>query len=100
MPVASQHQKRRGEQQRRTLELLAAAGSDGLYESLLVHGHRIPVEVLVELIKNGRASMTVEELGRPRIKVVTVQITDAGRKEIGEIYRARRGIGGAQGGSS
>ena len=53
-----------------------------MHESLLVHGYGIPVEVLVELIKNGRVSMTVEELGRPRIKVVTVRITDAGREAI------------------
>jgi len=87
MSVRSQHRKRRGEQQRLTLELLAAAGSDGLHESLLVHGYGIPVEVLVELIKNGRVSMTVEEVCRPRIKVVTVRITDAGR----EVIRAHPG---------
>ena len=54
-----------------------------MHESLLVHGYGVPVEVLVELIKKGRVSMTVEELGRPRIKVVTVRLTDAGREAIG-----------------
>ena len=53
-----------------------------MHESLLVHGYGIPVEVLVELIKNGRVSMTVEEHCRLRIKVVTVRITDAGREAI------------------
>ena len=95
MPVASQHQKRRGEQQRCTLELLAAAGSDGLHESLLVHGYGIQVEVLVDLIKNGHVSMTVEELGRPMVKVVTVKITEAGLRAIDSGVSSARGRAGS-----
>jgi hypothetical protein len=69
MPVASQHRKRRGEQQRRTLELLAAAGSDGLHESLLVHGYGIPVEVLVRAdqerarVHDGRGALPTADQG-------------------------------------
>jgi hypothetical protein len=68
--------------QRRALTLLAWSGRDGMTEALLVHGHEVPVEVLVELINAGLASVTVEKLGRPRIEVARLTITAGGREAI------------------
>jgi len=68
--------------QRRALTLLAWCGQDGMTEALLVHGHQISVEVLVELINEGLALVKVEKFGRPTIEVARMQITDAGRAAI------------------
>jgi len=65
--------------QRRALTLLAWSGQDGMTEALLVHGHKVPVDVLVELINEGLVSVKVEKFGRPRIEVGRLTITDAGR---------------------
>jgi len=69
--------------QRRALTLLAWSGQEGMTEALLLHAHEVPVEVLVKLIHAGLATMTVEQLARPRIEIARVTITDAGRKAIG-----------------
>jgi hypothetical protein len=56
---------------------------------LLVYAHKVPIEVLVELIKAGLAKVRVERLGRPAIEVAHVEITDAGRKAIGSAAKAQ-----------
>jgi hypothetical protein len=47
-----------------------------------VHGHGVPVETLVELIKAGLARVRVERVSRPAMEVTHVEITDAGRQAI------------------
>ena len=76
----------------RALALLAG-NPDGMTESLLVYAHEIPIEVLVKLIHAGLAVASVEQLGRPRIEVVTVRITDAGRRAV-EWWRGGENGGG------
>src|SRR5215831_5014917 len=55
--------------QRRALALLAWSGQDGMTEALLVHGHKVQVEVLVELVNAGLVVASVEKLARPAIEV-------------------------------
>jgi len=68
--------------QHRALALLAWSGQDGMTEALLVHGHNVPVEVLVELVNAGLALVSVEKLARPLIEVARLTITDTGREAI------------------
>ena len=62
----------------RALTLLAGS-PDGMTEAMLVRVHGVAIEVLVDLINDGLATVTVEKLARPRIEVARVTITDAGR---------------------
>ena len=83
MPVASQHRSRLlSEQQRLALKVLAAADIDGVTEDMFAF-HGVGTGVLVELVNAGLASVTVEKLGRPRIEITRVTITDSGRAAIG-----------------
>ena len=52
-------------------------------EALLVHGHKVQVEVLVELVNAGLVVVSVEKLARPAIEVARLTITDKGRQAIG-----------------
>ena len=51
-------------------------------KSLLVHGHGVSMEMLVDLIKAGLARVRVERVSRPAMEVTHVEITDAGRKAV------------------
>src|SRR5262249_21480386 len=65
----------------RALTLLARSPR-GCPESLLVHGHGISIETLVELINAGLAKVRVERVSRPAMEVAHVEITDAGRAAV------------------
>jgi len=69
--------------QRRALALLAWGGQDGMTEALLVHGHHVQVEVLVELVNAGLAAVSVKKLARPKIEITRLTIAPAGREAIG-----------------
>jgi hypothetical protein len=65
---------------RRALELLAAS-PNGCTEALML-GNGFPVEMLVELIRTGLASVEAERMvaGGKQIEVARVRITEAGRR--------------------
>ena len=75
MPIRAVH--------RRALSLLAGS-PEGLTVSLLFYAHNVPIGVLVNLINEGLATVQVSlRRGQPRIEVITLQISDAGRRAIG-----------------
>jgi hypothetical protein len=67
---------------RRALELLATC-RDGCIEALML-GNGFPVEMLVELIRTGLASVEAERMvaGGKQIEVARVRITEAGRRAL------------------
>jgi hypothetical protein len=70
-------------QRRRALRLLADA-PDGCTEAImLAHGFTV---VLVELIRDGLATVTTERVmvGARKVEVARWRITDAGRRALGE----------------
>ena len=73
---------------RRSALALLARSPNGCPESLLVHGHRVPIEVLVKLIEAGLAKVRVERVSRPVIEVTYVEITDAGRVAVSAAINA------------
>lgn len=72
-------------EQRRALEMLAAAESRGSTIEMLIE-NGFPAEMLADLVRDGLASMqgdTVKVGGRA-IEIIRVQITDAGQRAIEE----------------
>jgi len=69
---------------RRALELLSAS-PDGCSEALML-ANGFPVEMLVELIRTGLASVEVERMmaDGKQIEVARVRITEAGRQAFAE----------------
>src|SRR5262245_20172539 len=63
--------------------VLLADSPDGMTEAMLVRVHGVPIDVLVELIDAGLATVMVEKLARPRIEIARLTITPAGREAIG-----------------
>jgi hypothetical protein len=64
----------------------------GITEPLLVHGHNVATEMLVELINGGLASAKVDHTraGDRRIEVVTGRITPAGLEAVKAAVSARQ----------
>ena len=70
-------------EQRRALELLAAAGARGCTESIML-AHGFKLAMLAELVRNGwvtAAPETVRAGGRS-IEVARMRITEAGRRAL------------------
>ena len=67
---------------RRALDLLAGS-RDGVPEALML-AHGFSIELLVELVRAGLVSATIESMvaGRHPIEVTRVRITDAGRRAL------------------
>jgi hypothetical protein len=71
------------EEQRRALRLLARGGQDGYTEAIML-AHGFTISMLDGLVLNGLVTATPDTVlaGRRPIKVVRVQIADAGRKAL------------------
>jgi hypothetical protein len=80
--IHSVRQRSVSDAQARALTLLARSPR-GCPESLLVHGHGVSIEILVQLINAGLAKVRVERVSRPAMEVTHVEITDAGWEAIG-----------------
>jgi hypothetical protein len=67
--------------QRRALELLAAASPRGIPEDLMINAHMFELNVLVGLIRERLAVVATEKMmaGQRAISVARLRITDAGR---------------------
>jgi len=72
----------------RALELLAAAGPDGLTEAMMMT-HGFTVRTMVMLVRAGLASVTVDRdrQGKMRMEIARVHITTAGRRVLAEKRR-------------
>ena len=70
-------------EQRRALEMLAAAGEGGSTLDMLI-ANGFPAELLADLVRDGLAMMQGDtvKLGGRAIEVISVQITAAGRSAI------------------
>ncbi len=70
-------------EQRRALEILAAAGLQGCAGATLL-GHGFRIDMLADLVGIGLARATREtvRLGNRKITVARIRITDAGLQEI------------------
>jgi hypothetical protein len=62
----------------------------GVTESLLVYAHKVPIEVLVELVNAGLARVRIERLGRPAMEVAHVEILAFGPSKEALISAPRR----------
>ena len=72
-----------GREQRRALEMLADAGLRGCTGATLV-GHGFDIDMIADLVKDGLATAHREtmRMGRRKIQVARIRITDAGRMAI------------------
>ena len=72
-----------GREQRRALEMLADAGLRGCTGATLV-GHGFDIDMIAALVKEGLATAHREtmRMGRRKIQVARIRITDAGRMAI------------------
>jgi hypothetical protein len=72
--------------QRRALELLAGCGPEGCSEHVL-KDHGFTTDQLVGLIRAGLATATPQRTraGREVLEVITLRITDAGRRVLGQV---------------
>jgi len=72
-----------GREQRRALEMLADAGLRGCTGATLV-GHGFDIDMIADLVKDGLATADREtmRMGRRKIPVARVRITEAGRRAI------------------
>ena len=72
-----------GREQRRALEMLADAGLRGCTGATLV-GHGFDIDMIADLVKDGLATAHREtmRIGRRKIPVARMRITDAGRRAI------------------
>jgi hypothetical protein len=86
MPHPQRHRRGPKPDRRRALELLAAS-PDGCSEALMF-ANGFPVEMLVELIRTGLASVEAERMvaGGKQIEVARVRITEAGRRTLARHY--------------
>jgi hypothetical protein len=71
----------------RALELLASS-RDGCTEAIML-AHGFSIDMMVELVNGGLASVTAERMvvGRERIEVAVVRITEAGRRALAAAKR-------------
>jgi hypothetical protein len=72
-----------GREQRRALEVLADAGLRGCTGATLL-GHGFNIDMIADLVKDGLATAHREtmRMGRRKIQVARVRITDAGRRAL------------------
>jgi hypothetical protein len=84
MPTLSRRKRVPKPDRRRALELLASC-SDGCTEAVML-AHGFTVEDMVELVRAGLASASVERVvaGTQRFEVARVKITEAGRRALAE----------------
>jgi len=71
---------------RRALELIAAAGSEGCSQAIML-AHGFTVDELVDLVRRGLATATPQPIvtARGRYEIPILRITEAGRRAIGDM---------------
>ena len=89
--TVSHQQRRLGAEQRRALEMLAAAGLRGCAGPILL-GQGFRVGMLVDLVGEGLATARREpmKVGTRTITIVHIRITDAGRQALMTERRSTR----------
>jgi hypothetical protein len=67
---------------------LLASSRDGCTEAIML-AHGFSIDMMVELVNGGLASVTAERMvvGRERIEVAVVRITEAGRRALAAAKR-------------
>ncbi len=75
------HERRLRAEQRRALEMLAAAGLHGCAGATLL-GHGCRIDMVADLVGDGLATESQEtvKVGKRKITVARIFITDAGRR--------------------